>query len=105
MREHDRERLAGQELRRNELENKRAKMADAGSQRDVIINLSKHDNQGIINVNDRIARPIKDHQLEGVRFMWNQVVTNEAKQGCLLAHTMGLGKTMQVCQSISRAKL
>ena len=96
MRKHDRQRLAEQDLRRNILQNKLAMMADAGSHRDVIINLSKHDSQGIINVNDRIARRIKSHQLEGVRFMWNQVVTNEAKQGCLLAHTMGLGKTMQV---------
>lgn len=67
------------------------------SQHDVIINESKFEHQGFIHVNDDIARRIKPHQIEGVRFMWNQLVTDEKEmQGCLLAHTMGLGKTMQV---------
>ncbi|KAJ8119850.1 hypothetical protein ONZ43_g3290 [Nemania bipapillata] len=44
------------------------------------------------------SRPcrIKEHQVTGVRFMWDQLVAARKRQGCLLAHTMGLGKTMQV---------
>ncbi|KAK6081925.1 snf2 family helicase [Seiridium cupressi] len=63
----------------------------------LIINESKQDDEGFIYVPDNIARHIKDHQISGVRFMWNQIVMDaQVRQGCLLAHTMGLGKTMQI---------
>ncbi|KAL7950486.1 P-loop containing nucleoside triphosphate hydrolase protein [Trichoderma barbatum] len=63
----------------------------------LIINESKQDGQSFIYVNDEIGKLIKDHQVNGVRFLWNQIVLDaKVRQGCLLAHTMGLGKTMQV---------
>jgi SNF2 family DNA or RNA helicase len=80
----------------------REKLAASGSvpgdKTRLIVNETKEsDEQGLIYVNDRIGSRIKDHQIEGVRFMWNQVVVDsKVRQGCLLAHTMGLGKTMQV---------
>jgi SNF2 family DNA or RNA helicase len=96
MREQDRQRIAAQEERRKKLQAALA-LGDQNDQGDIIINESKLDDEGFIYVNEKIARRIKKHQIEGVRFMWNQVVTNDnALQGCLLAHTMGLGKTMQV---------
>ena len=62
-----------------------------------IINESKKDDQAFIYVHDAISKRIKDHQVQGVRFLWNQIMQEpEEGQGCLLAHTMGLGKTMQV---------
>ncbi|KAK4157887.1 hypothetical protein C8A00DRAFT_11284 [Chaetomidium leptoderma] len=65
----------------------------------LIVNETKEsdDLKALIYVNDHIGARIKDHQIDGVRFMWNQVVVDSSvRQGCLLAHTMGLGKTMQV---------
>ena len=63
----------------------------------LIINESKEEDQGFIYVPMNIAPDIKDHQIEGVRSMWNQIImTQDQRQGFLLAHTMGLGKTMQV---------
>ena len=63
----------------------------------LIINLAKDDHHGFVYINPWISRNIRDHQIEGVRFMWNQIITpSDSRQGCLLAHTMGLGKTMQV---------
>lgn len=61
----------------------------------LIINESKLEGQGLIFVHDHIASRIKNHQIDGVRFMWDEI-TKDTKHGCLLAHTMGLGKTMQV---------
>lgn len=77
----------------------RAKMAafgaDTGSS--FIINESKEDDESIIHVHQEIARFIKMHQVEGVRFMWNLITQRSGtRQGCLLAHSMGLGKTLQV---------
>ena len=97
MREHDRARLEALDLRRKNLQRKLALSAHASSQHDIIINDGKFDYQGYIKVHEHIAPRIKKHQIDGVRFMWNQIVTDEkSMQGCLLAHTMGLGKTMQV---------
>lgn len=59
-------------------------------------------NQGVhggpaIKVHEKIARALKPHQVEGVRFLWNAVCAqdNQDVSGCILAHAMGLGKTLQ----------
>ncbi|OAA55616.1 snf2 family helicase [Niveomyces insectorum RCEF 264] len=63
----------------------------------LIINAAKEEHHGLVYIHPEIGRRIRDHQIEGVRFMWNQIVVpSNVRQGCLLAHTMGLGKTMQV---------
>lgn len=62
----------------------------------LIINTSKQDHEGLIYVEKQIGALIKDHQVKGVRFLWDRIVVNsKSREGCLLAHTMGLGKTMQ----------
>lgn len=50
-----------------------------------------------------IAKFLRPHQRDGVKFMYECVMglrasvhTNKAHTGCLLAHEMGLGKTLQV---------
>ena len=51
----------------------------------------------MIVINPDIGKRIQPHQLDGVQFMWGEIVLDDQEvQGCLLAHTMGLGKTMQV---------
>ncbi|KAH8702556.1 P-loop containing nucleoside triphosphate hydrolase protein [Talaromyces proteolyticus] len=52
--------------------------------------------QPTIFLHPHIGRRVKPHQLSGIQFMWRELVQNEKHDGCLLAHTMGLGKTMQV---------
>ncbi|KAK8055986.1 5-aminolevulinate synthase [Apiospora rasikravindrae] len=99
LRDSDRARVKEQAKRRELL---RAKLAaqghsEASQNSHLLINESKEDDQGFIYVPDNIASRIKKHQVEGVRFMWNQLVADsQSRQGCLLAHTMGLGKTMQI---------
>lgn len=44
---------------------------------------------------NRVARgSIQDHQIEGVRFLWHRLTRHLS--GAILAHGMGLGKTMQI---------
>jgi SNF2 family DNA or RNA helicase len=98
LREREKKRVEEQEARRTKL---RAALATSNAMTQdesrLIINESKQDDQSFIYVNDEIGRRIKDHQINGVRFLWNQITLGtEPRQGCLLAHTMGLGKTMQV---------
>ncbi|QSZ30509.1 hypothetical protein DSL72_000063 [Monilinia vaccinii-corymbosi] len=102
LREQDRARVAAQEERKKQL---RARLEESDNVGDVrldrhIINEGKFDDQGYIYVDEEIGKRIKPHQLDGVRFIWNQITADgKATQGCLLAHTMGLGKTMQTLVS------
>ncbi|PGH29917.1 hypothetical protein GX50_07325 [[Emmonsia] crescens] len=50
----------------------------------------------VIYLHRHIGARVKPHQLSGIQFMWRELIKDEKRQGCLLAHTMGLGKTMQV---------
>ena len=99
LREQDRLRVAEQEERRKNLQKKLASSDQHGvlNKGQIIVNDAKADDQGYIHVHPHISSRIKKHQIDGIRFMWNQIVGDEkVMQGCLLAHTMGLGKTMQV---------
>jgi RAD54-like protein 2 len=50
----------------------------------------------------QLARAIKPHQIGGVRFLYENIIESHSQYerssgfGCILAHAMGLGKTLQV---------
>jgi SNF2 family DNA or RNA helicase len=46
-----------------------------------------------IYLDPHVGQKVKPHQENGIQFMWREIT---AGKGCMLAHTMGLGKTMQV---------
>ncbi|CAI7609573.1 unnamed protein product [Penicillium viridicatum] len=50
----------------------------------------------IIYLDPYIGKHVKEHQLSGIQFMFREIIQNDREEGCLLAHTMGLGKSMQV---------
>ena len=95
-RESAQQRRQEQELKEQLLQRQIGQDVTEGSS-NIIINTSKNENDGFVYLNKFIGARIKKHQIEGVRFMWREVVTagHSESQGCLLAHTMGLGKTMQ----------
>lgn len=99
VREDDKRRLQEQEARRRQLE-KAFQASGRSLNQDpslIMVNIGKDESQPPIYINPSIGGRIKEHQIEGVRFMWREIVTkDEARRGCLLAHEMGLGKTMQV---------
>ncbi|KAF3090909.1 hypothetical protein TWF103_011788 [Orbilia oligospora] len=47
-----------------------------------------------ISFPEHIASKLFDSQIEGIQFLWREVV--QKGEGALLAHTMGMGKTLQV---------
>ncbi len=57
----------------------------------------------LIPVDKSIVKHLKTHQIEGVKFMWDScfekvelIQKGHKGSGCMLAHCMGLGKTLQV---------
>jgi SNF2 family DNA or RNA helicase len=67
------------------------------SKSEVVINASTRDvgSQEKIFIHKPIAAQVKEHQIKGIQFMWRELIADEGGQGCILAHEMGLGKTMQ----------
>ena len=63
---------------------------------DKLINPVRKSDQEPIFIEANIAQKMKSYQLDGVQFLWRELTgDSDRSQGCLLAHTMGLGKTMQ----------
>uniref|UniRef100_A0A1A9V6H7 Helicase ARIP4 n=1 Tax=Glossina austeni TaxID=7395 RepID=A0A1A9V6H7_GLOAU len=68
----------------------------------VVINVGHPDSEEDIFIAPQIARTIKPHQIGGIRFLFDNVIESTTRFktsggfGCILAHSMGLGKTLQV---------
>ncbi|KAL8544535.1 hypothetical protein ACS0TY_004925 [Phlomoides rotata] len=68
-----------------------------------IINVVREEGEEAIRIPPSISSKLKIHQIAGIRFMWENIIQSVRKVragdkglGCILAHTMGLGKTFQV---------
>ncbi|KAK6176105.1 hypothetical protein SNE40_014453 [Patella caerulea] len=72
----------------------------------VLVNLSHPPEDPDVYLAPQIARAIKPHQIGGVRFLYDNVVESLERHqttpgfGCILAHSMGLGKTIQMISFI-----
>ncbi|EXJ93120.1 hypothetical protein A1O3_01677 [Capronia epimyces CBS 606.96] len=91
MQQSDQVRIQQQEQRRQQLAMKLTQMAEEGDNRHPINTIEPY-----IYLHPHISKRIKPHQLTGIQFMWRELIEDPKHQGCILAHTMGLGKTMQV---------
>jgi transcriptional regulator ATRX len=67
------------------------------------LDVDKETKKPIVQVDPNIAKYLKPHQREGVKFIWDccfekveLVKQGNEGSGCILAHCMGLGKTLQV---------
>ncbi|KAF6144435.1 hypothetical protein GIB67_024662 [Kingdonia uniflora] len=68
-----------------------------------IVNVVREKNEESVRIPPSISAKLKPHQISGIRFMWENIIQSVSKTksgdrglGCILAHTMGLGKTFQV---------
>ena len=91
------QRVQDRDKRQKELKRRFDNMGANDDPSKVVVNVGKFDHQHFIYLNPLISDRIQPHQIEGVQFMWREITTDpDNLQGCLLAQTMGLGKTMQV---------
>ncbi|KAK3808886.1 MAG: SNF2 family N-terminal domain-containing protein [Linnemannia gamsii] len=61
---------------------------------EVLINPGHKKTERAVVIPPFLAGNLKPHQIDGLRFMWKNIVMFDG--GCILAHSMGLGKTFQV---------
>ncbi|KAL7270086.1 hypothetical protein RUND412_007218 [Rhizina undulata] len=73
-------------------------MNESANNGEIAINVGHYARHKDINFNPQLRCALKQHQVNGVRFIWGQLVAQPEGEGAgaLLAHTMGLGKTFQV---------
>ena len=73
------------------------------------ITIYSSDKEPLVQVDEDLKSNLKSHQVEGIQFIWDSVIESVKKEGdeyklgmkqsgngCILAHCMGLGKTLQV---------
>ena len=74
----------------------------AAGQQEIVINVARPKDDPAVVIATHLASNLKKHQIDGIRFMWSASVHSlkEFKEssghGAILAHNMGLGKSLQV---------
>uniref|UniRef100_A0A8C1TMZ9 DNA helicase n=1 Tax=Cyprinus carpio TaxID=7962 RepID=A0A8C1TMZ9_CYPCA len=68
----------------------------------LVLDEDEETKEPLVQVHRNLVTKLKPHQVDGVQFMWDcccesvRKVEKSSGSGCILAHCMGLGKTLQV---------
>ncbi|XP_030443184.1 protein CHROMATIN REMODELING 20-like [Syzygium oleosum] len=75
------------------------------------VNVVREKSEEAVRIPPSISSKLKAHQVAGIRFMWENIAqsirrvrSGDKGLGCILAHTMGLGKTFQGLKDDGQAR-
>lgn len=69
---------------------------------EIVLEFDLVNKKPLVIIQKELAKVLKKHQIEGIRFVWNSVFETVNRSnttegaGCILAHRMGIGKTLQI---------
>lgn len=68
---------------------------------EIVLDRDPETNEVLLEIDKKLVKVLKPHQAKGIQFMWDCTFENLSDAGkpgggCILAHCMGLGKTLQV---------
>ena len=82
-------------------------LPESDSRPRIVLERYKDSSEALVEIHESLVPHLKPHQVEGVQFMYDCLFESVEKfkngdkgNGALLAHCMGLGKTLQVCESL-----
>ncbi|XP_043490866.1 transcriptional regulator ATRX-like isoform X2 [Polistes fuscatus] len=91
-------------MERQKLYNEMYEIRLAGEEKvdKLVLDFDPDTKKELISVNKDLVKRLKPHQAEGIKFMWDacfeslERIKTTSGSGCIIAHCMGLGKTLQV---------
>ncbi|XP_078034096.1 uncharacterized protein LOC144468475 [Augochlora pura] len=79
-----------------------ARLANEEKVEKLVLDFNTETKEELVSVHPNIVKRLKPHQAKGIKFMWDacfeslERIKSSSGSGCIIAHCMGLGKSLQV---------